>query len=126
MSVLTVVNNGIEEAASPLEALINIATAEPGIFFASLLLWSATGMFAWWAFIKKAQINPMLLSFLFGIVAIVLLIMVFYINPALTDLMFENPIAFLFTLGGSVVFGAIFLPFVLITLITAITGMQKG
>jgi len=115
-----------EEAASPLEALIDLATDQPLIFFASIALWAAAGMFAWWAFIKKGKINPMLLSFLFGGVAIALLLLVFYINPQLADLMQDNFLVFIATLAGSAVFGALFLPLILVTLIIAITGLQRG
>lgn len=115
-----------EESASPLEALIDIATDQPLIFFLSLLLWAAAGMFAWWAFIKKGKINPMLLSFLFGFVAVALLLLVLYINPRILELAQENFITFIVALAGSAVFGALFLPLILVTLIIAITGLQRG
>lgn len=114
------------DAKSPLEALIQIATEEPLIFFASIALWAAAGMFAFWAFIKKEKISPMLLSFLFGFVAIALLFLVFYLNPAILDLAQENFLLFIVTLAGSAVFGALFLPLILITVITALAGLGRG
>jgi hypothetical protein len=130
MALLTVVQDVVEdvveEAASPIEALINLALEEPLLFIVTILLWASAGMFAWWAFIKKEKISPMLLSVLFGFVAIALLLMVFYINPGILDLAQENFIAFIITLAGSAVFGALFLPLILITLIIAITGFQSG
>jgi hypothetical protein len=114
------------DTSSPLDALIQIATEQPLIFIASIFLWAMAGMFAFWAFIKKERINPMLLSFLFGIVAIALLFLVFYINPQILDLAQENFLVFIVTLAGSAVFGALFLPLVFITLITAVAGMTKG
>lgn len=115
-----------EEPASPLEALIDIATTDPLVFFASILLWAAAGMFAWWAFIKKSKINPVLLSILFGFVAIALLFLVLYINPGMLELAQDNFLTFIITLVGSAVFGALFLPLILITLVVAITGLQRG
>ena len=99
---------------------------QPLIFIASILIWALAGMLAYWAFINKGKINPMLLNLVFGIMALTLLLFVFYLNPRILDLAQENFIVFVGTLAGSAIFGALFLPFLLITLITAIAGLQRG
>lgn len=116
----------LQNINNPLDVLIDTFQEDPFTFLLVVVLWAFTGMFTFWAIIKKENIDKRLIIILFLGIAVALFFLALYKSPAMSSLIQTDFIAFIGVFAGTAIFGAFFLPAIMIMFLTMGVGLSQG